>query len=181
MDGAPGTSGPGQRIFDVSVEGTQVLTDFDINALTGTGTPSAIAESFAVTVNDDVLNIDFTGSVNNPKISGIILSSEDGNDLKSADASAEGDLVLSVVDGGNRPGIQIFPNPVRNELFVRSNMAISQLEVVEISSGKLLKQFELLGQDPIRIDISDLSPGIYMLRATMGDGQPSQYFRFVKY
>ena len=67
-----GANGPGQRIFHVNIEGQRVLTNFDVNAISGSINPTAVDRNFTVTVNNGVLDIDFIqGSANNPFISAI--------------------------------------------------------------------------------------------------------------
>ncbi|HZN66151.1 MAG TPA: kelch repeat-containing protein [Tepidisphaeraceae bacterium] len=61
----------GQRKFDVSAEGRQVLNDFDIAA--SGGGKAAISRSFDVTVADGALSLSFTRVVENPIVSGIQL------------------------------------------------------------------------------------------------------------
>jgi len=64
-------SGPGQRIFSVSINGTQVLTNFDIYAAAG-GMNIAVQRTFPVTVSNGILSVNFIpGSVENPKINGM--------------------------------------------------------------------------------------------------------------
>jgi hypothetical protein len=61
----------GQRIFNVSINGTQVLTSFDIVAAAGTAF-TAIDKTFPVTVTNGQLTIQFTsGSVDLPKVSAV--------------------------------------------------------------------------------------------------------------
>ncbi|UOQ69960.1 malectin domain-containing carbohydrate-binding protein (plasmid) [Hymenobacter volaticus] len=64
----------GQRVFDVALEGTKVLDNYDIYRKVGAYT--ATTERFTVTVADDELNLDFSslasaGGVDNAKISAI--------------------------------------------------------------------------------------------------------------
>ncbi|PYX63599.1 MAG: hypothetical protein DMG78_31490 [Acidobacteria bacterium] len=64
-------TGPGQRIFGVSINGTQVLTNFDIFAAAG-GMNIPVAKTFSVAVTNGTLNINFLpGSIENPKVNGI--------------------------------------------------------------------------------------------------------------
>jgi Malectin domain len=63
-----GTSQVGQRVFDVAVEGTPVLTNFDIVATVGDQT--GMMRSFGAT-SDGAIDIDFTHEVENPLINGI--------------------------------------------------------------------------------------------------------------
>lgn len=61
----------GSREFDVSINGQQVLTNFDIFATAG-GMDKAIAESFTATANSSgQIVIGFTSVINNAKVSGI--------------------------------------------------------------------------------------------------------------
>jgi hypothetical protein len=61
----------GQRMFNVAINGTQVLTNFDIVAAAG-GSSSAIDKTFPVTVTNGAVNIQFsTGAADLPKISSI--------------------------------------------------------------------------------------------------------------
>jgi hypothetical protein len=60
---------PSQRIFDVTIEGTPVMSNVDLYALAGPNT--AYDKTFTVTVNDHLLNIAFINVVENPKISAI--------------------------------------------------------------------------------------------------------------
>lgn len=62
----------GQRIFNVSINGTQVLTNFDIVAAAG-GAKTAVIEQFATAANSsgDIVIAFNLGSANNPKVDGI--------------------------------------------------------------------------------------------------------------
>jgi large repetitive protein len=72
-------SGPGRRIFSVSINGTQVLTNFDIYAAAG-GMNIAVQKIFPVTVTDGTLRVNFIpGFVENPKINGIEVVQSSGS------------------------------------------------------------------------------------------------------
>jgi hypothetical protein len=60
---------PGQRLFNVAVEGTTVLPRFDISALAGLDT--ALDRSFIVDVSDGRINVDFTPITDSAKIAAI--------------------------------------------------------------------------------------------------------------
>ena len=62
--------GAGDRLFDVSIEGLQVLDDYDIFATAGGGRIATL-ESFVVTVTDENLDIDFVTFKDNAKIGAI--------------------------------------------------------------------------------------------------------------
>lgn len=101
-----GVGGIGKRIFDVSIEGSLVLDDYDIIADVGSETPGA--KSFNITISDGQLNLNFsalasTGGVNQSKISAIEVL-VDGNIAPTAIASAtplNGDIPLNVTFKGD--------------------------------------------------------------------------------
>ena len=61
-----------KRVFDVSIEGTQVLDDLDLYA-TAPGKWVAFDRVFETTVSGGTLNIDFSASVNNALINAIVV------------------------------------------------------------------------------------------------------------
>jgi hypothetical protein len=70
-------SAAGARIFDVEIEDTLVLDDFDTFATYGNDTG---VQSFTTTVSDGVLNIEFLkGAANNPHIAAIEIIAADGS------------------------------------------------------------------------------------------------------
>ena len=72
--------GKGDRIFDVSLEGTSVLTDFDI--LDEVAPATALIKEFPkVAINDGLLNIGFSGTTGNPKVSAIELFNSEQFDI----------------------------------------------------------------------------------------------------
>ena len=63
-----GTSRVGSRVFDVSIDGTPFLTNFDIVAAVGDQT--GMMKAFDIT-SDGTVNIDFSHVVENPLINAI--------------------------------------------------------------------------------------------------------------
>src|SRR6202022_3138684 len=61
---------PGQRVFNVAMNGTTVLTNFDIIAAAGAPF-TAIDKPFTVSTTTGIITIQFTAVVNNAKISAI--------------------------------------------------------------------------------------------------------------
>lgn len=73
-DPSKGGGGVGSRVFDVFIEGTKVLEDFDIFAEVGHGVPAT--KSFTVDITDGQLNIQFSalreeGGADRAKVNGI--------------------------------------------------------------------------------------------------------------
>jgi PKD repeat protein/N-acetylneuraminic acid mutarotase len=98
--GGPG--GVGRRIFDVAMEGTLIMDNYDITADVGAETP--VAKTFAATVSDGVLNLTFSsltaaGGVDQPKVSAIEIYGTTPNQSPEAIATAvptEGTAPLNV-------------------------------------------------------------------------------------
>jgi hypothetical protein len=67
---------PGQRQFDVSAEGVQVLNDFDIVQAAG-AKHTAIARSFDVAVEDGSIDLSFNGVVGEAIVAAIVLIATD--------------------------------------------------------------------------------------------------------
>ncbi|NNM15555.1 MAG: T9SS type A sorting domain-containing protein, partial [Bacteroidia bacterium] len=65
-----GSGVPGERVFDVIIEGDTVLKDFDIIAEVG-GAETALVRDFNIVSTDGNLNIDFVASVDQAKVSAI--------------------------------------------------------------------------------------------------------------
>lgn len=63
--------GVGKRVFDVKMEGTTVLSNFDIYAKAGNNT--AYDLTIPVSVADGVLNIGFVSKIGSPKINAIVV------------------------------------------------------------------------------------------------------------
>ncbi len=107
-NGFSGTSAPGQRVFDIQIEGSLVANDKDLAAQYGHQTGAM--ESYNVTVTDGVLNIVFLHQVENPLINAIeILGAGAGFPPLALDPIAnqtnfENDLInLTVTSSGGDP------------------------------------------------------------------------------
>ena len=84
-NGFGGTSAPGQRVFDVALEGSipSSLDDVDLSAQFGNQVGGVISN--VVTVNDGTLDIEFLAGVENPLINGIeIIQLGDGSSSSPA-------------------------------------------------------------------------------------------------
>jgi len=89
----------GQRVFNVSINGSTVLSNFDIFAAAG-GADRAIARTFNTTANaSGQVVIQFTAVTQNPKINGLtVVNGEGGNTLtvtKNGSGSGSGTVTSS--------------------------------------------------------------------------------------
>ncbi len=117
------TSQPGQRKFDVDLEGTRVLDDFDITAAVGTNTGTM--RSFDIT-SDGNVDIDLSHVVENPTISGIEIVR---TDLGTAPEST---IVRRSYDGGTVGASMVVPtggidwNRVRGAFMLNGQLYLAQ-------------------------------------------------------
>ncbi|MRI00668.1 T9SS type A sorting domain-containing protein [Kriegella sp. EG-1] len=70
-----GEAGLGKRVFNASIEGEEIIVDFDLSAEAAPMT--ALIKTYTTTVVDSVLNIDFGATVNQPKVSAIEIFGEE--------------------------------------------------------------------------------------------------------
>ena len=86
-----GAGGTGKRQFNVTIEGSRKLTNFDIFAAAG-GAMRAVQKSIPVTITDGMLNIDFTsGAADLPRVSAIEVIRSSVTLKPIADAYIDGD------------------------------------------------------------------------------------------
>ena len=85
---------------------------------------------------------------------------------------------VSVIDVGIAErnlsgGIFISPNPASNILSIGNwRFAISNMEIFDVMGQRILSmQFPVTGQKQLSFDVSDLFPGIYFLRLSVGANQ----------
>lgn len=81
-------------------------------------------------------------------------------------------VVLPTATGANpRQGLKIYPNPFNSTLNIEPQKAVASQYYLEIysSEGRQLEQASF--QDNIKIDLSSLRSGLYLLRITNDDGQ----------
>jgi photosystem II stability/assembly factor-like uncharacterized protein len=76
----------------------------------------------------------------------------------------------SGIDGYCDSRLIIFPNPARRELAVGSKQSITKLTITNLY-GREVKVFRNISSFPFLLDISDLQPGMYILRAINKDGE----------
>ena len=69
-----GTGGSNKRVFSATLEEEPVITNLDLNAEVGPMT--ATVKTFTTQVSDQVLNLNFSASVNQPKVSAIEIFGE---------------------------------------------------------------------------------------------------------
>jgi hypothetical protein len=152
----------GQRIFDVSLEGKQVLDNYDIFAKAGANT--AITETFTVTVTDGVLSLDMSslpqvGGVDYPKLSALQI-------LPPATLVAEADQVRE---------LQAYPNPSAGAftLAVPSPTAQTAQLTLTDALGRIVHEERVslsAGSNHQPINTTNLAEGLYYLSLRTQEG-----------
>ncbi|MDS0300842.1 malectin domain-containing carbohydrate-binding protein [Halogeometricum sp. S1BR25-6] len=95
--GVANDGGEGDRVFDASIEGQQVLNDYDIYATAG-GAHAATTETFVVNVTDGELNVDFATVEDNAKLSAFTVTEVDGSG-DDGDSTAAADFAVTANSG----------------------------------------------------------------------------------
>ncbi|WP_167855723.1 malectin domain-containing carbohydrate-binding protein [Hymenobacter fodinae] len=155
-------SGPGQRVFDVSLEGARVLDNYDIFVKAGANT--AITETFTVTVNDGILNLDMSslpqdGGVDYPKLSALQI-------LPSS---------LPVAEVNSFKELQAYPNPSTGDFTVALTSTKEQAAVLTLTDGIGRKMHEQhlslrVGANYLPVKTLNLAKGMYYLSLRPQDG-----------
>ena len=85
----------------------------------------------------------------------------------------EEETVLSLEQ---QEGVRIFPNPVRDHLRISNTEEYNQLKILNLSGQQILSL--LLSSGTNRVDMEDLSPGIYFI--SLSNRQKRHTFKMVK-
>jgi hypothetical protein len=73
-----------------------------------------------------------------------------------------------------KPDIKLFPSPSRDELTIESSDLIERMAIISLT-GNIIT-YEKVNSDKSSIDVSSLSPGMYMLRIETNKGWGVQHF-----
>jgi hypothetical protein len=105
-----------------------------------------------------------------------ITSGQCGGNLTATNSTMTGDVHSSTLATLNitKPKIQIFPNPVSDIISISGLDNMTSIEIFNMN-GQLIKT-DQLGNT---INVSVLTPGVYLLRVTAKDSQIHE-FKFVK-
>ncbi|RED45517.1 putative secreted protein (Por secretion system target) [Winogradskyella eximia] len=78
------------------------------------------------------------------------------------------------VDQFNAQAIQVFPNPVKNQLEITSGQIIDHLTIVDIN-GRILKEIKLSNLE-YSLDVSSLAKGVYFMEIYSGNSSSTKKF-----
>jgi beta-glucanase (GH16 family) len=66
-------------------------------------------------------------------------------------------------------GIRLYPNPVRDRLFIQSEQTVESIEILDVR-GMLIKKIRPSGSDNPTIDTGNLPAGVYIIRCALAGG-----------
>jgi hypothetical protein len=76
--------------------------------------------------------------------------------------------------------LSLYPVPAAHDLFIRHELKTSQpasISVIDMTGKQVLhKEIERLDESDLRLDISSLSPGVYILQLRNGEALASGRF-----
>ena len=77
------------------------------------------------------------------------------------------DVMTSVQDGKNHNGIKVFPNPTHDRIMIRSAMPFDRLILTDLP-GKVVMDAAFRNESETMLDLSGLTPGLYILKVIWG-------------
>ncbi|WP_339924616.1 malectin domain-containing carbohydrate-binding protein [uncultured Cyclobacterium sp.] len=171
---------PGQRVFDILIEGALVKDDFDLYVESNYVPTELVFEDIVVT--DGEMNLSFIASANNASVSGIMLERVDPiNDGSNArilfeeDPLPEGTVEISSEEQ-QKPTLSeaiIFPNPAQNEAFIviPEGVSLDWINVYDMK-GRLVLTFNARNNsvNAYTLPLSRLEQGVYMVRLLGKEG-----------
>jgi len=174
-------SDPNKRKFNIAIDDSVKLTNFDIYA--EAGRDKGIMKSYIVT-SDSIVNINLIKVIQLPKISGIeIICLNDfcnKNNLHIAKMAAK-----SIEEKPSTSSISAYPNPFVNNVSVSLSSGEIDNGVMKIfnSMGDMLSEHPVnlnTGSD-ISIDLSSYPIGVYFLKIYSNTGDIKETIRLVKH
>jgi len=148
----------GKRIFDVTVEGKEMLVDFDIAAEAGVAT--ALVKTFEVSSNDGNIVIGFSGKVNRPKVSAIeVLVSSTLNTPPVADAG-ENKAIRLPEDSTTLVGT-----------WSDADGYVTDVKWTQVSGPRATMQ----GTTSSNLELSNLKANTYIFRLTVTDNKGDEH------
>jgi len=148
-------SAVGARTFDVKAEGVTIISALDIYQAAG-GKNKAYDVVKTVNVTDGELTLQFVTIKDNAKVSAILV--KESAQLKSAP-----------VANGHGFKFKAYPNPASGFLTVKSDFTGDTQVTISNINGQIVVSSQYKGSFNDNLNISSLSPGMYMVKTISGD------------
>ncbi|MEQ8584115.1 MAG: T9SS type A sorting domain-containing protein [Marinoscillum sp.] len=188
--------------FQISIEvaavnDIPVITGIDNPIFTLKDTPVKISLSdFLVTDPDNVFPDDFTLNVlpgdnysvsgtsiiPSPNFTGLLqvpVSVNDGTDDSETFTIDLKVITALNIESADTKTWEVYPNPTKDRITIRSNKQTDSLHIkIFTTKGEVTQCMEMITNSGHTLDLSSLSPGIYLLQ--IFDGDEEQIVRFIK-
>ncbi len=167
--GRTGVSNAGNRIISVSLEGQQVLNNFDIQA--EAGSMAAVVKTYRTSVKDGNLTIHLGSGANRAKVSAIeIIPATTTSGLVASAAGMEAGLFETA-------NYSVYPNPFTDVINVALEGTGTEQPVSVVVYDQLGRVFyqaqqvytDASGQLTLRLSDAQIVPGVYFLKLGYGD------------
>jgi hypothetical protein len=165
-----GAPSAGKRVFDITLEGETLKSNFDIFE-ENKNYPMLLSFENIV-VDDGILSLQMTAKENNASISGIALI---GTEVKNNNIKSSLKSLQQIYNNrhkeeefftGLEDDIRIFPNPAKGDLQLEIKTIIGQGSVyIHNMNGHLLSHFDWnkTTEEKLNIPIDNLSKGLYLV------------------
>ena len=168
---------PGQRVFDIHLEGRKVVTNYDI--LTKVAPFTATTETFTVDVTDGVLNLDLTvpyltGGRDQAKLSALEVLRLDGN--APLDATAAVAAATWQEEAKLAAALSVYPNPAPGAFTLSLSSPAAQTATLTLTDqlGRAVHTQAVAlqaGENQVPVPAAGLAAGLYQLTLRTADGQ----------
>ena len=119
-------SAPGQRVFNIVINGVTVESNFDPFAAAG-GINTAIDKTYSVTVTGGAIDIRFISVVQNPKVSAIEIDPVINTTTSVSPSFADHETPGGAINGANKAfTLAHTPNPAISLLLIRNGLVLTQ-------------------------------------------------------
>ncbi|WP_067151781.1 malectin domain-containing carbohydrate-binding protein [Pseudotamlana agarivorans] len=153
-----GSSEPGERVFDILIEGKMVEQGMDLSATFGHRV--AGMNSYQVVVTDGMLNIGFAHEVDNPLVNAIEIIGDSNSSISKSTHDIKKDSALDLTSS-------LVPNPADGFTQLIFNNASSNVENILIYStnGQLIKSINnpIINDYKYVINVNELEEGLYFI------------------
>ncbi|RMD99040.1 MAG: hypothetical protein D6814_06315, partial [Calditrichaeota bacterium] len=145
----------GKRVFSVKLEGSTVLSNFDI--FSQAGAKNALIKSFTVTVSDGTLDIDFIANIENPNIDAIEVIGAAGVATTDASGKVSREFIVGSTVGINKVRVSPLSFSATPVEFTATATAGKATKIVKISGDN---QSGAAGQplaQPLVVELRDVN------------------------
>ncbi|WP_154859143.1 malectin domain-containing carbohydrate-binding protein [Cyclobacterium xiamenense] len=166
------TAKAGNRVFDISIEGNRVKSNFDIFRENGNN-PTTLTFT-SINVGDGMLTISMNASINNATVAGIAVIPEGSSSSSNLRLATDGTM-QSTQEGGITQTLdtKVYPNPATYQTTLSIGQDVSVREIyIQSTSGALVKSIDPKaasdGYGSYTLPLAGMQSGVYVV--TVSDG-----------